>query len=124
MQTERTEAVPYALTVARACAELAADAINDGALPTQLAATLSAAAKGAADRLDRFLCAKGESLSTDARRLLLNAQMDLEAVAQIAGLVVTNHLTPRNATCVAMSARYTAEQAVKHLKHAEEELGD
>jgi len=120
MQNEWTDPVTYALTVARACAELATDAVTRDGHPTPLAAAISSAAKSAAERLDRFLVAKGDVIAPDVVRTARHAQADLKAVAEITGLVVTHCLPPGSAAHVAQSARLAAEDAVKHLTLFEE----
>lgn len=122
MQSERTHPVTYALTVARACAELAGEAINGGGLQKPLAAALSAAANSAALRLEAFVASKGSDLAAELGRDIKYAQADLEAVAHIVGLAVTQNLTIYNAGHVARVARYTTDQATKRLKHAEDAL--
>lgn len=120
MQTEWTESVTYALTVARACAELAIDAVNSDGLPTPLAAAISSAAKGAAERIERFLVTQGGVITSDAVCSARHAQADMEAVAQITRLLVTHGLPPHGAIHAAQSARCTAEEAVRQLRQLED----
>jgi hypothetical protein len=122
MQSERTHPVAYALTVARACGELAEEALVGGGLQKPLAAALSAAANSAALRLEAFLNSKGGDLVEELGRDIKHAQADLEAVAQIVGLAVSQDLTRYNSLHVARVARYATDQAAKRLKHVDDAL--
>lgn len=100
MQSERTHPVTYALIVARACGELAEEALSGGDLQKPLAAALSAAANSAALRLEAFVADKGAELAAELGRDIRHAQADLEAVAQIVGLAVIARSSPRGQACV------------------------
>ncbi|WP_147281726.1 hypothetical protein [Dyella solisilvae] len=123
MQADRPHPVSYALTVARACAEFALEAMNQRSFPKPYASALSVAAEDAATRLGEFLSAQGETIAPDALKTASLARTDLEAVAQITMLIIANDLAPKAASFVARSVRYTAEHAVNRLSHVEEAIG-
>lgn len=122
MQSDHIHPVAYALTIARAVYELANDAVSCGSLPKPMAAAMSGAANSGAIRLDQFLASQGANLADACAQDIRNSVVDLEAMAQIAGLVVTQELTEKNATYLAMAVRYTADQAARRLKHIEEAI--
>jgi hypothetical protein len=119
---ERTHPVASALSIARALHELASDAVNDGLFPRPMAATMSRAAREAAQALGFFIVARGPGITHRAGRELDSARVDLEALAELAELVCTQELTPKNAVHVALAMRYTAEQTAHRLKQAEDLL--
>lgn len=122
MQSERTHPLAYALTVTRALWELASDAINTDLLPKPVAAAMSGAANSAAVRLERFLAIKQGAFADGFSRSLGSIQSDLETVAHLTGLIVTQDMAPKTAVYVAIAVRYTVEQAAKRLKHLEDDL--
>ncbi|RDI98039.1 hypothetical protein DVT68_13225 [Dyella solisilvae] len=120
MQTERTHPVSHALVVARACAELALEAETEGSFARPLAASLSVAASDAAGRLKAFLSTHGDTISPDLVHRSFQAQSDLAAIAQFAGLVLTYTSTPRDGSYLAKIVRHTANHAVECLSRVEE----
>lgn len=116
---ERTHPVSYALSVTRALWELANDAVNDGQFPKPMATTMSKAAAEAAQSLGLFTIARGPDVTHKVGRSLDSARVDLEALAELADMVCTQNLTPRNAVHVALAMRYTAEQTAIRLKEVD-----
>ena len=119
---QRAHPVSYALTVTRAIKELASDAVNDGLLPESMAVTISKAATDAALSLGLFIVTKGTRLTHQTARAIESARVDMEALAELAGLVKTYKLTPKNAVHLALAMSYTVEQAEHRLRQSEDWL--
>ena len=119
---QRAHPVSYALTVTRAIKELASDAVSEGVLPESMAATISKAATEAALSLGLFIVSKGPRITHHSAKAIESARVDLEALAELAGLVRTYKLTPKNAVHLALAMSYTVEQAENRLKQAEDWL--
>ena len=119
---ERVHPVASALSIARALKELAADAVNDGLFPKPMATTMARAAREAAQSLGFFIVARGPEMTHMMGKTLESARVDLQALGELADLVSTQNLTPRNAVHVALAMRYTAEQTAHRLKSAEDAL--
>ncbi|RDI96803.1 hypothetical protein DVT68_20075 [Dyella solisilvae] len=119
MQTERTHPVLHALTVARACVELAQEAMIADSFPKAVAATLSAAANDAAARLSQFRTTYSDIVSSELMSIAFRAQTDLAAISALAGLVATYKSAPRNASYIAKKIRNTAADAIDYLAYAE-----
>ncbi len=119
---ERTHPVSYALSITRALWELASDAVNDGQFPKPMAVTMSKAAADAAQSLGLFTIARGPDVTHRVGRSLESARVDLEALSELADMVCTQDLTPKNAVHVALAMRYTAEQTAMRLKQLDDSL--
>lgn len=119
---QRAHPVSYALTVTRAIRELASDAVSDGLLPESMAVTIAKAATDAALSLGLFIVSKGPRLTHQTARAIESARVDLEALAELAGLVRTYKLTAKNAVHLALALSYTVEQAENRLRQAEDWL--
>jgi hypothetical protein len=119
---ERVHPVASALSIARALKELATDAVNDGTFPRPMAMTMARAARDAAQSLGFFIVARGPEMTHSMGKTLDSARVDLEALSELADLVCTQDLTPKNAVHVALAMRYTAEQTAHRLQQAEDAL--
>jgi hypothetical protein len=123
MDHELERAVSRALGVARACWELAGEAIHDDHFTQALAdAIAKSAGAGAADiqiAVDRL---KG-NLIADLHQLLSHASIDLQTIEGLAGLATTFKLTAKNGLHVAQAVVYTSQKVVDGLNSAQRRFG-
>jgi hypothetical protein len=116
---EPTIRVSRALGVARAFWELANDAVNDGVLPQAQATTMGRAAGDAAMAVQSVITDFPYRFSMEPYKAAQDSVVDLETLAELAGLVVRYNLTNRNALHLARAMRHTAAQAIRELRRAE-----
>lgn len=123
MCREPSIGIARSLGIARAFWELANDGVNQGCLPRQQATTMSKAALDGARMVQGVLDDFGDRLSADATRAAKDSIIDLETLGELAGLVTSHQLTPKNAHHLARAMRHTAAQAVRCLIRTENALG-
>lgn len=119
---EPTIRISRALGVARAFWELANDAVNDGVLPQGQATTMGRAAGDAAMLVQSVITDFPYRFSMEPFKAAQDSVVDLETLADLAGLVVSYSLTHRNALHLARAMRHTAAQAIRELSRAENGL--
>lgn len=122
MCKEPTIGISRALGIARAFWELANEAVNDGALPKTQATTMGKAAADGAAIVRGVIADFGHLFSPGLTRAAQDSVVDLETLAELAGLVVSYNLTNKNAPHLARAMRHTAAQAIRALVRAENAL--
>ncbi len=108
--------VARALAVTHAFWTLANDVVVGGELPKATAETMSMAAKEVSSDLFALLRDDRQKTSTQTLRMIRHAQVDLEALGDLACLALRYDLTPKNAVHLALALRFTAERIIDALK--------
>jgi len=119
MVLDRVHPVSYALTVARSVLELIDDATAHGGLLKPTASAMANVTAGALAGLSKFLAMRGHILGHELGRAIEHSRVDMEAMAQLLDLVITNDLTRRNADHVATAIRCTAQGIMERLSCVE-----
>lgn len=113
-----------ALAVGRAFVELADEAITYGKLPQGMASGIAKEASETAASLRTALAHANPRLSPSARRFMEGCLIDLDALTQLAELIVKKGITPSNAAHYAPSVRYTAGVVIAAALALESALGE
>lgn len=122
MDHELELAVARALGVARACIELATDAISDGHFPKALGQTIARNAQaGAVDIRSALDHVRGQ-LPADLRHGLYQTSIDLETAEALAGFAHAHNVVPANTVHIARALLYIAEKTSEALASAERRL--
>lgn len=119
MQIDLDSAIESALSTAKAYWELAREAVNDGALPRVQAVTMGKAATEGAALVRDVIANVGHRLSPELLTAIRESVVDLETLAELAGLAVSYNLTHKNAPHLANAMLHTAAQAVRTLARTE-----
>lgn len=119
MNHDPASTISGALSTARACWELANDAVEYGRISAVIASTVSRAAFEAAAEIQLILETAGHSLSPECSTLLTRCVIDLEAIAALASLALTSTGSANSAFHLAHSLRFSTEMAVNNLTRAE-----
>lgn len=123
MDHELERAVSRALGVARACWELAGDAVQDEHFTQALAETIAKSAGAGAADIQAALNRLQGNLSVDLHQMLYHASIDLQTIEGLAGLASTGNLTPKNGSHVAQAVIYTSQKVVEGLNNARQRFG-
>jgi hypothetical protein len=123
MCKEPTIGISRALGIARAFWELANDAVNDGTLPKAQATSMGKAATEGAATVRGVIADFGHLFSPELTRAAQECVVDLETLAELAGLVVSYNLTNEDAPHLARAMRHTAAQTIRALMRTENALG-
>jgi hypothetical protein len=102
---------------------LANDVVIGGELPRASAETMSIAAKDVSVGLSALLRDDREKSSTETLRMIKHAQIDLEALGDLASLALRYDLTAKNAVHLALALRFTAERIMDALKLLQNDTG-
>lgn len=113
-----------ALAVGRAFVALADEAMAHGKLPQGMASSIAKEAAETAAILRTALAHADLRLSSHARRAMEGCLIDLDALAQLAELIVKKGITPRNAAHYVPSVRYSAGVVIAAALELESMLGE
>ena len=105
-----------ALAVTHAFWTLANAVVVGGELPKATAETMSIAARDVSRGLSALLGDDRPPSSTQTLRTIRHAQVDLEALGELAALALRYDLTAKNALHLALALRFTAERIMDALK--------